>query len=713
LALLFLVQLTSGVASAQRSEPSTLQALQITESIRLDGLLEEASWQRAQHIANFTQRELDYGAPVSERTEVAILFDADALYIGFWGYDSEPGRILASEMEYDFSWQQDDNFEVILDTFNDDRSGYLFVTNPNGAKADALVADNGDRVNRDWDGIWVARTTVTAEGWFAEIRIPFSTLRHGPRPEEGWGINFERNIRRKREQVMWQGWSRDFNLEYVSLAGALLGLQDISDVALLEVRPLGIGGVEWGEGDTRRSVGDLGLDIDYLPTPNWKLNVTINPDFAQVESDREEVNLTRFSLFFPEKRSFFLEGQEFFDFELGEDVRPLYSRRIGLAAGRTEVPILGGVRLLGRREEATLGAMVLQTDKKSADPAANFGVFRYKQDVLDESSFGVLAVSKLASGKTHATYGVDLLYATSEFFGEREFEIGLTVAQTYTSDLASNYGLAHRLSVEYPNDLVEFSASWSRADSTFNPEVGFLRRLGFQRFATELAIAPRPEALPFLQQMEIKPFEVSYYVDDDTGELQSLYMEFVPLAFTTRGGDDFEFNFQRRADRLDEPFEIIEDEEIPIGTYWFTRWLLELSSFGGRPLSGDLEIAGGDFYLGKRTEYATSANWRASKHFSLGADYEHNTISLAGESFEVDEFGGRLDFAASPTFFGAIAGQWNSEDEEVILNFRLNWIPKPGSDLFLVINHMAETPGGGWLPLRTTLLSKLVWRIAF
>ncbi|MFC1543675.1 DUF5916 domain-containing protein [Gemmatimonadota bacterium] len=699
--------------SAQRSEPSTLRALRITDSVRIDGLLDEAAWRQAQHISNFTQRELDYGSPVSERTEVAILFDGDALYIGFWGYDSEPDRILASEMAYDFSWQGDDNFEVILDTFNDDRSGYLFVTNPNGAQADALVADNGGRVNRDWDGIWEVETTLTDQGWFAEMRIPFSTLRHGPRPGEGWGINFERNIRRKREQVMWQGWSRDFNLEYVSLAGTLMGLGQISDVALLEIRPLGVAGVEWSEDAPRQSVGDLGLDIDYLPTPNWKLNLTFNPDFAQVESDREEVNLTRFPLFFPEKRSFFLEGQEFFDFELGEDVRPFYSRRIGLAADRTEIPILGGVRLLGRQEEATLGAMVLQTEGKGGEPATNFGVLRYNQDVLDESSIGVLAVSKLSSGRTHATYGVDLLYATSEFFGEREFEVGLAAAQSYTSDLADRRGFAHRLSVEYPNDLVEFSASWSRSDSTFNPEVGFVRRTGFERLASELAIAPRPRFLPFIQQMEIKPFEVSYYEDEESGSMQSLYLEFVPLAFTTRGGDDFEFAFTRRADRLDEPFELFEGEEIPIGTYWFTRWLVELSSFSGRSLSGDLEVAGGDFYLGRRTEYSSSASWRASRHFTLGADYEHNTISLEGESFEVDEFAGRLDFAASPTLFGAVAGQWNSEDEEVILNFRLNWIPRPGSDLFLVINHLAATEDAGWVPLQTTLISKLVWRIAF
>jgi hypothetical protein len=713
LLLFSIIILAPGTASAQVSEPSTLTALRISESIRVNGRLDEPAWQRAQHITNFTQRELDFGSPVTERTEVAILFDEDALYVGFWGYDSQPDRIWASQMARDFSWQQDDNFEVILDTFDDNRSGYLFVTNPNGAKADALVADNGDRMNRDWDGIWEVRAQENQEGWFAEFRIPFSTLRHGPDPGAGWGVNFERNIRRKREQVLWQGWSRDFDLEQVSLAGMLMGLGDIAEVALIEVRPHGISGIEWVEDDSTNSVGDLGLDIDYLLTPNTKLNVTINPDFAQVESDREEVNLTRFPLFFPEKRTFFLEGQEFFDFELGEDVRPFYSRRIGLAADRSEIPIVGGARLFGRYEDTTLGAMTLQAAAEEGEPSTNFGVFRWKQDVLEESSIGVLAVSKLMSGRTHATYGVDLLYATSELFGEREFEVGLTVAQSFTSDLSSRYGLAHRLSIEYPNDLVEFLASWSRSEDSFNPEVGFLRRTGFQRFASELAISPRPEFLPFLQQMEVKPYEISYYVDDDTGELESMYVEFVPLAFTTRGGDEFEINIQRRADNLVDPFELFEGAEIPIGRYWFTRWDLELDSYGGRPVSGGLELSNGDFYLGRRREVATSLNWKTGKHISLGADYENNRISLAGESFLVDEFTGRLDFAVNPTLFGAVAGQWNSEDEEVILNFRLNWIPKAGSDLFLVINHIAESADEGWVPMQTTLLSKLVWRVAF
>lgn len=699
--------------SAQISEPSTIPALEIQEVIRIDGRLDEGAWSQAAHISNFTQRELDFGSPVTERTEVAILFDRNSLYIGFWGYDREPEKILASRMQRDFSWSSEDNFEVIIDTFNDNRNGYLFVTNPNGAKADALVKDNGNNVNKDWDGVWDVRARRTEEGWFAEIRIPLTTLRFGPVPEQGWGINFERNIRRKREQVLWQGWSRDFNLEQVSLAGTLAGLSGIQSVNLVEVRPHAVAGSEWVEDDENRTVGDLGLDLNYLFSSNLKFNLTVNPDFAQVESDREEVNLTRFSLFYPEKRHFFLEGQEFFDFDLGSDSRIFYSRRIGLAPDRTEIPIQGGARLLGKFEDTTLGAMLLRTGEKGDNQATNFGVVRWSQDVLEESSIGVIAVGRHESGKTNAAYGADLLYATSKLFGDKQFEAGLNIAQTYTSDAVEKFGLAHKLFLEYPNDLIEFTASWTRASKDFNPETGFVRRGGYQRFASELALSPRPEFLPFIQQVEIKPFEISYYMDDDSRELQSFYAEFVPLALSFRSGDDCEFNITRRAEQLLEPFEILEGREIPAGTYWFTRWAADLETFSGRWLSGDIEISGGEFYLGTRATFGTSLTWRINKYLSLGGDYERNRITFSGDAFTVDEAGGRLDFAFSPVLFGAVAGQWNNEDEEVIINFRINWIPKPDTDLFLVINHMEETEDSRWTPLQTTVLSKLVWRFEF
>jgi len=700
----------SGPVAAQRSEPAVIVPFETSAGIQLDGRLDEEAWQEAHRITNFTQRELEAGAPATERTEVAVLVDADALYVGFWGFDSDPGGIAATQMARDFSWTSEDNFEFIIDPFDDDRTGYLFVTNPNGARADALIS--GRSMNRDWDGVWDAGARITPEGWFAEIRVPFSTLRFRAHDHRDWGINFERNIRRKREQLLWQGWSRDHNLETLSQAGALSGLPGLSGTKLIEARPFGVAGAEWQEGSDSERLTRVGVDLSYLPTPNWKLNVTVRPDFAQVESDREEVNLTRFSLFFPEKRTFFLEGSEFFDFSLGGDVQPFYSRRIGLAEDRTEVPIDGGVRALGRQGGTTIGAMALHTASTEATDAAGFGVVRLKQDIFDESSVGLLAVARRGGGATNATYGVDFRYATAQLFGDKEFVASFALAQTYTSDADDRFGLAHTLSVAYPNDLVEFSASWARAGKDFDPQVGFVRRDGYERLASELVILPRPRFLPFVQQLELKPFEFSWYRDDVTGALQSLYVEVVPLSTTLRSGDSFEVNVQRRADHPEEPFDLFEGAEIPPGEYWFTRWSVDLSTFGARPVSGSLEVTGGDFYLGTRLETSLAGRWRANKHVTLRADWGHNRIELFGDVFLVDELAARIDYAFSPKLFGVVAVQWNSEDEEFIVNFRLNWVPSPGSDLFLVINQVADSQNGGWHPRRTTVLSKLVWRIA-
>jgi hypothetical protein len=699
--------------AAQRSDPSTLVALATAAPIRIDGRLDEPAWQQAQRISNFTQRELNFGAPASERTEVAVLFDEDALYIGFWCYDSDPGGIRAPAMARDFSFGSDDNVEIVLDTFDDDRNGYLFVTNPNGARSDALVADNGGVVNRDWDGVWMVRTSRTLEGWFAEFRIPFSTLRFRPGSGQVWGLNLERNIRRKREQVLWQGWSRDYNLEQVSRAGALAGLRPERAARPFDARPFAIGGTEWQRAQGRENVGHAGLDIAWLPSANWKMNLTVNPDFAQVESDREEVNLTRFSLFYPEKRPFFLEGQEFFQFQISDDARPFYSRRIGLAEDRTELQILGGARILGKRAGSTLGALLIRSEEDGAEPASDFAVVRWKQDVLEESAVGVIAVGRHEPGRTNAAYGADLRFATTSFLGEREFEAGLTFAQTFTSDSTDRFGLAHRFFVGYPNDLIDISASWTRVDSNFNPEAGFLRRSGFHQVSSEFVLAPRPAFLPFVQRFEIKPWEFSWYGDDATGDLQSFYAEVVPLAFTLRSGDSFEFNVQRRADVPTEPFELIEDVEIPAGTYWFTRWAADASTYSGRPLRGSVEVSGGDFYTGTRREVALSATWKTNRHIGLGADWARNRLSVAGESLTVDEAGGRIDFAISPDLFGAVAGQWNNEDDEVIVNVRLVWIPFPGSDVYLVFNQLAEHAGSRWLGTRSTAVSKIVWRFAF
>ncbi len=694
---------------AQVSYPNEIVAVRINGKIDIDGNLNEAEWRQAQAISNFTQRELDFGKPATEKTKVAILYNQKYLYIGVWCYDRNPDQIIARKMQRDFRWGGDDNFEIIIDTYHNHRDGYLFVTNPNGARADALIQDNGKYMNKSWDGVWDVRTRITEEGWFAEFEIPFSTLKFSQQQEQIWGINFERNIRRKREQVMWQGWSRDSELEQVSRAGMLKGLEGLQSVNLLELKPYILGGWQNKIETNGETTFNVGGDINYLFTPTIKFNLTVNTDFAQVESDLTRINLSRFSLYYPEKREFFLESKDYFDFGLGRRIQPFYSRRIGISPDRHEIPIIAGGRVLGKQGRTTLGAMSIQTAAKDSIPTTNYTILRWRQDVGQQSGIGLIGVSKLEKGKQNGVIGGDFIYSTDRLFGDKNLRFGGAYALSYTSDVSNKIGDAQRIFLSLPNDFIEFDMAWERSQKDFNPEVGFLRRKDYQLIYTELQFNPRPKFLPFMRQVVFKPLDIDYFFDDQTGRLISFGSEFRPLGFSTKSGEFFEFNIQHDAENLTEPFEIHENIIIPTGEYWFTRYEIQVHSFSGRPLFGFGEINWGEFYKGHRTRIEVFMVYRLSKFLSLSASANKNDITLPEGAFTTEEYNGRIEYAYNPNLFGSMFGQWNSDDREVLLNLRLNWIPKPGADLYFVVNQSFDTSGGKWKGTNTAVLSKLVW----
>lgn len=699
----------SGQVFAQHSRPDTIHALRIDHPIKLDGRLNEPAWQRAQKISNFTQRELHEGQPATERTEVAILYDTKNLYIGVWCYDDQPDKIVASQMQRDFNFGTDDNFQIMIDPYNDQRNGYLFVTNPNAARADMMISQNGQSSNESWNGVWNVKTTRTAKGWFAEFEIPFSTLRFSQNKTQIWGINFERNIRRKREQDDWQGWSRNSDIQQVSNAGYLVGIKGISKTSLIELKPYGITGVQKDEGEKGIFKWNLGGDLNYLITPTLKLNVTINTDFAQVESDQMQVNLTRFSLYYPEKREFFLEGKNYFNFNLGE-TQPFYSRRIGLSPNGSIVPIIAGTRIMGKTGKTSIGAMSIETARKDTLPLTNYSVVRVKQDIFKESSVGMIAVSKLEPGQQNFVYGADFNYFNSHFKGNKNIAFGGALAQSYTSDHTKKTGMASRLFFAYPNDLIKISAEWDRSGAGFNPEVGFQRRKAYQLFNGYFAIRPRPKKIHFIQQFHFKFFEFNYYIDDRTHKLQSFWSEFRPLGFVTRSGEFFEFNIQRKAENLTENFNIYSNIIIPVGEYWFTDWELQFGTYRGRKVYGFVFTNWGGFYNGKRTLFAGVLNWQISKHLRFSARYSHQNVFLPGGNFVVHEISSHIDFAVNPDLFGSVFAQWNNQVQEMLMNFRVDWIPKPGTNLYFVVNQGYDTENHRFDARYTTVQVKLIWR---
>ncbi|HDL19625.1 MAG TPA: hypothetical protein ENH29_11275 [Bacteroidetes bacterium] len=708
--MISLVFFISGQSIAQVSEPSVLHALRTHEKIKLDGRLDELCWQQAEKIANFTQRELNEGEPASEKTEVAVVFTGKSLYLGFWCYDSEPDKIVAKEMKRDFYSRGEDNMEIVIDTYHARRNSYHFVINPNGARRDELVTDEGRGRNDDWNGVWDVRAKITPAGWFAEMEIPFSTLKFPNTPEQVWGINFERNISRKHEQVLWQGWSRNYHLEQVSHAGTLLGLKNISSGHLVELMPYLTAGLrkQWqqsGEGIFR-----AGGDLNYLVTSNLKLNVTTHTDFAQVESDRAIINLTRFSIRYPEKRGFFLEGRDAFSFGARKGLPSIfYTRRIGIKQGG-QIPIIGGGRLIGKTGSTNIGALSIQTQAEGDEPTTNYSVLRLKQDIGGQSNIGIIMTAKNSADVSNYVYGVDANYVTSHLFGDKNLSVGGAITRSSTKNDEKSGDIAYQTYLTSHNDKVEYDFVFARVGKDFDPQMGFLRRKNYKLLYTELQFNPRPSFLPWVRQMEVKPIDVDAYFSDDTNELESVGWEWRPFGFGTKSGERFEYNIQRFYDRLDEDFEIHDGVILPTGGYWYNRNEIQASTYSGRKLSFDVGTSWGDYYTGRRTELEIQAKVKVNKHFNLRTDYSYNRLRFPQGDFATHEIGGRAEYAFTTKLYSSFFGQWNNEDDKILFNFRVNWIPVIGSDFYLAVNQLYDTGDGGFKLENTTILSKLIWR---
>jgi hypothetical protein len=689
------------------------------EPIRLDGRLDEPVWQAAQQIYNFTQRELVENAPATEETRVAVVYTDRNLYIGVWCYDSQPNKITAKEFRRDFNRALEDNFQVVIDTYHDKRNGFLFSVNPNAARADFQVFDNGKSTNTFWNGVWDARTTITSEGWFAEIEIPFSTLKfetdvEGPRI---WGINFERNIQSKREQVLWQGWTRDAGILWVNRAGLLSGLDSLQSRQFVEVKPYAISGAQNQEG-APGFLYNFGGDINYLLTPTYRLNLTLNTDFAQVESDQQQINLTRFPLFFPELREFFLEGEDFFDMGFGGNrIVPFYSRRIGLDDNREAVPIIGGVRLLGKEQNSTLGAMSIQAGGTENELPTNYTVLSWRQDILEQSTVGLMTVNKIVDGRWHSTTGANFRYSTSKVFGNKNLNAGGAYITTQNTDSAFNsQAYAYRFFLQYPNDRINIFVSAQKSPAPFEPEVGLMRRRNFEEFFALINFRPRPpekSSWRWIRQWDFVPAEITYTIYNDTRLMQSFLYVMRPFGFSTRKGEFFQVNLERHGEGLIAPFRVPgQDVVIPVGEYWFSRGSLRTGTFPGRVFSLNFRVSAGEFFEGSSVQQYFETRFRASKYLSIAGFLEQNTVDVPQGAFNTTLLGNRLEYAFTPNLFGLIFTQWSNTSDLLIFNFRLQWIPIIGADFFFIVNHVVNTGGEQWEPVQSAVAGKLIWRFA-
>ncbi len=704
------------LALAQISFPNNIQAVYVNKAPVMDGNLNDSVWQFIPRIDNFTQRELRMNEPATERTQVAIAYDEKKIYVAVWCYDSRPNTITAKELRRNFSPNLDDNFFILLDTYSDKRNAFVFYTNPNAARGDYQVFDNGKNRNFNWNGVWDVRTTRTQEGWFAEFEIPFSTLKFENNKETlEWGINFERNIVSKREQVRWQGWKRDNTFEQVNAAGTLTGLFDLKSRAFIEVKPYAIAGGQRTEGQAYQGILNAGGDINYLITPTYRLNVSLNTDFAQVESDGQQVNLTRFPLFFPELREFFLEGEDYFDMGFGGDrIVPFYTRRIGLDSNRMPVPMLYGARLLGKQGNSTLGVMNIQTGATESSQAENFSAFSWRQDVGSQSTIGMMSVHKITADKWHTTTSAYGRYSTAKFMKNKNLNVGgaMITTQNIGEDLQRN-AYAYRFFVQYPNDIINVFLSTQRSPMPFEPEVGLMRRRNFEEYFAMTSFRPRPmrdSKWSWIRQFDFSPGIFTYVMYNDTRLMQSLEYMVRPFAFETTGGDRFGVWWAHQGEGLVDSFQIFPGIVIPKNDYYFSTQGFYFNTFAGRTFSLTLNGSAGGFFDGRAQNLNGSVNWRINKNLGLSGTYNTTNTQLPAGNFTTQLVGSRLNYAFNPNLFGLFFGQWNNASNELIVNYRLQWIPFPGSDFFFIINQNIFVDGENFRQTNLAIIGKFIWR---
>jgi hypothetical protein len=688
----------------------TLAVAPVSAGVHIDGRLDEPVWMEADSIPALTMTEPVEGGATVGRTVVRVLADADALYVGIVAYDPEPGAIVSFSKQRDPSLNAEDHVVFVLDTFLDGRSGYTFAVNPTGARYDALVSGAGERQSADWDGIWEARTTRGDRGWSAEFRIPVRTLSFRPGLTE-WGFNVQRQVQRLQETSRWSSPRRDYQITQVSRAGRLTGLPDFRFGVGVSVRPAVVAGASSpAPGAELDGTSDASLDVTQRLGGNLLASLTVNTDFAETDVDTRQTNLTRFALLFPEKRAFFLEGSDIFSFGFGtgQDLLPFQSRRLGLVSGRP-VPIDLGAKLSGRSGDTNVGLLAVRTGvEDGVAPASTMTVARVRQNVLRESSVGILATTGDPRGRDGAwTAGTDLTYRTSTFFGDKNFIAaawGLATRREGLVGERSAWGLA----LDYPNDLWDIYASYKRVGDGFDPSLGFVPRPGIQAWQANLTWLPRP-GWSWLRYMRNELF--LNLVTDLDGAWESYRIFTAPLNWRFESGDRLELNWAPEGERLPDPFEIADGVVIPAGSYHWHRYRIEAQFADKRRVSGQFSWWFGDFYEGTLDQYSARMSIKPSASYSVDFTSTRNVGRLPQGDFVQGLFGTRLRVNVSPDLQVSAFVQYDNESKQVGSNTRLRWTFDPSGDLFVVYNHNLQDIGDRWQRQSNELLVKVQYAL--
>jgi uncharacterized protein DUF5916/cellulose/xylan binding protein with CBM9 domain len=708
------------------ADPPALQATRLPEGLpplTIDGRVNDEAWQQVEPYTEFTEQDPIEGAPASERTEVRVLYDAVNLYVGVVCLDTEPNKIIVSQAKRDSTLTDTDAVIFVLDTFNDHQNAFVFGTNPLGIEYDGQVSGEGqtsavstppsagsggststtrggiNAFNPNWDGDWTVKAQTTERGWEAEFVIPFKTLRYAPGTNRTWGFNVWRNIRRKNEQVFLAPIPRGFDIYRVSLAATLTGL-DLAAHRDLKAIPYVLGSANKDYALASNSLdrnAEIGGDVKWGVTPSLTADFTYNTDFAQVEADDEQVNLTRFDLFFPEKRPFFLENASTFQFGAPQQIDLFFSRRIGLSTAGEPIPIIGGARLSGKVGHYDIGVLDMQTKRAQAlgtnqviAPTNNFGVIRVQREV-GRSTYGAIFVNRQSSGSTpdnyNRAYGIDANMQMSS-----NAKLFTFLART---DSAGGKGSDYsgRVFYSFSNNLWQIAAGYSQVGRNFNPEVGFVPRVGYRRPEYRVFFQPQPRRWPWIRRISPHSSYNSYYGLD--GQLQSsnLHMHYFEIQ-PARGGRFGEF-VDRAQDRPIVPFVVYSANGrkviIPPGLYTWYQWSNEYSSDPSAALSGSIRYRLGGFYDGDYKDIELQATARAGARFVTSLGWTRQMIKLKYGDFNADLVPLRVSYSFTTLASIQALVQYNSASTLVTSNIRLALLNRSGTGLFIVYNDRRDT----------------------
>jgi Carbohydrate family 9 binding domain-like/Domain of unknown function (DUF5916) len=721
--------LSTGVGAAEAALKS-FEIKQITrqEAPKVDGRLDDAAWQKAAVIEDFRQFQQIENADATEKMVVYVMHDEDMLYVAAKLHDSAPDRITANILRQGERMNNEDKFAVILDTFNDKRNGYRFEVNPNGIRDDALYLDT-TQLQWEWEGIYYAKSARDGEGWTAEMAIPFKTLSFDPTGTT-WGINFQRLIARKNERDGWVFRNRNQN---PSIAGEVTGIKGLEQGLGLDVVP----SVSFREekdhvAATSEFKVEPSLDVYYKVTPGLNASLTFNTDFSATEVDNRQVNLSRFSLFFPEKRGFFLRESDIFEFgrlkggdntgnisstfarSTLENGRPFFSRRIGLSGTGDPVDLVAGAKVSGRIGGFNVGALAIRQDEQLAVDARNLFVARAVANVLAESSLGLIATSgDPRSNLDNTVVGADFKYINSRFAGGRLLEGEAWAQKSDTEGLEGDDG-AWGFRLRSPMNTGWYGAlGLKHLEENFNPALGYVNRRGINDHTAELGYTKRRPGRAV--QALRSGVDIQQFNEIESGDLESRTITWRALEAFTPLNDQLKLFYIKSTEVLDQPFEISDNIFVPVGRYDWDEVQLQLEGSASRKLSGGVTLSAGDFYTGDRWKAGGDFVWKMSPHFWLTGAYEYNNVTLPEGDFIVRLMSTRFDVMFNATWSWVTLIQYDNVSDSIAAHSRVRWIPEAGREMFIVFNHnlAEEIPNGGFRSQRADATVKFNYTFRF